>query len=347
VIASSRSAGLLLAILVVAGCGGHASLGGACDGGSRQAASGGAADTGGTTLEAGGGPGNGGTITGSGGVGIDASAAGGAPGSGGAPSDGGSGRGGMPGDASTGGSSGGGASSGGATSSGGASSGGTKGTGGATSGGAASDASVPRDGADDGGAGLGQACLQSSDCSANAAGCDVTLGGCACDALSHTCVRSHCFDHAIDAGESDVDCGGFCDRCSPGEKCGGDADCSLYATGCDVCMCDRNTATCVHDHCVDHKLDVDETDVDCGGSKCSECENGKLCRVNSDCVTSACDPTTHRCVSDQCADHRKDGAETDVDCGGGVCPLCGIAKHCSSNFDCVPGHFCNGTRICQ
>jgi hypothetical protein len=147
--------------------------------------------------------------------------------------------------------------------------------------------------------------------------------------------------------ESAVDCGGLCDGCGPGEACHADVDCSVYAAGCDRCMCDHDTATCVHDHCVDHKADVDETDVDCGGSRCGQCSNGELCRLDSDCVSNACDLATHRCVADQCADHRKDGAESDVDCGGGVCVLCPVGKHCFSNWDCVPGYFCNGIKICQ
>jgi hypothetical protein len=198
--------------------------------------------------------------------------------------------------------------------------------------------------------GLDHKCLQTSDCSVTGAGCDIALGGCACDALAHVCVVSHCVDHARDSTETDVDCGGLCDGCAPGNGCHADTDCSVYDYGCTRCMCDPSTSACVQNHCLDDKVDVDETDVDCGGSRCSACPNGGLCRLDTDCVSNACDLATHRCITDQCKDHRQDGAETDADCGGGVCPLCQIGQHCSSNFDCVPGSPCgfNTTgRVCQ
>ena len=37
---------------------------------------------------------------------------------------------------------------------------------------------------------------------------------------------------------------------------------------------------------------------------------------------------------DTCADGVKNNAETDVDCGGGVCPSCGTGKACSKKSDC-------------
>ena len=33
----------------------------------------------------------------------------------------------------------------------------------------------------------------------------------------------------------------------------------------------------------------DETDVDCGGSKCSKCGNGRTCTAVSDCISDFCD----------------------------------------------------------
>jgi len=259
---------------------------------------------------------------------------------------------GTPGDAASDGSAtGSGGASGGAENDASTSSGGTAGAGGATSA-ACSDGTKDGDetdvdcGGSCGPCGLGQGCIRSSDCSATAAGCDDTLGGCACDALSHVCVASHCVDHALDGAESAVDCGGLCDGCGPGEACQADTDCSVYAAGCERCMCDRDTSTCVHDHCLDHKLDVDETDVDCGGSKCLPCANGELCRLDSDCVTNACDLLTHRCITDQCADHRQDGKESDADCGGGVCAVCQPGKHCFISADCTSAHYCLGG-ICR
>ncbi len=41
-------------------------------------------------------------------------------------------------------------------------------------------------------------------------------------------------------------------------------------------------------HCTDRHKDVDETDVDCGGSCGATCTIGQGCRVNGDCYTDAC-----------------------------------------------------------
>jgi hypothetical protein len=51
--------------------------------------------------------------------------------------------------------------------------------------------------------------------------------------------------------------------------------------------------------CLDAMQDGMETDVDCGGPVCARCAQGKKCLVNSDCVTGACDPMSHVCVTDQ------------------------------------------------
>jgi hypothetical protein len=47
-------------------------------------------------------------------------------------------------------------------------------------------------------------------------------------------------------------------------------------------------------HCYDHELDDDETDVDCGGSRCEACSAEETCSVAHDCATSSC-------VDAQCA----------------------------------------------
>ena len=156
----------------------------------------------------------------------------------------------------------------------------------------------------------------------------------------------HCFDGKKDSTESDIDCGGECAGCGPGQVCYFDSDCSATAVGCDTCYCDANTSTCVYSHCYDHKKDSNETDLDCGGT-CHPCAEGQGCLIDADCTNQACDSWTHWCVPDQCGDHHKNGRESDIDCGGGACASCLVGQKCNSNFDCVSGHFCNGGKICQ
>ena len=85
------------------------------------------------------------------------------------------------------------------------------------------------------------------------------------------------------------------------------------------------------------------------GPLCWSCppgSDGRPCEQDTDCVSGACDAAGHECVASQCADHRQDGVETDVDCGGPVCAPCGVGQGCQSNRDCQPGHVCvnNGYR---
>jgi hypothetical protein len=113
--------------------------------------------------------------------------------------------------------------------------------------------------------------------------------------------------------------------------------------------------------CDDHVKDGAETDVDCGGSRCPACADGKICGADTDCAGGTCNSgmcCTHKTCSDlgltcgtafdtcgamlDCNDGVKDGTETDVDCGGsgdpdaGVppCPPCALGDACVLNADC-------------
>jgi hypothetical protein len=111
--------------------------------------------------------------------------------------------------------------------------------------------------------------------------------------------------------------------------------CVVGATGCTVWA---NGVTCL-------------SDVPC----CVTCEQGICplgsvgdpCEQNTDCASNACDAVIHVCVSSQCADHRQDGLESDVDCGG-YCDGCRGGQGCQSSGDCQPSevcirHVCSGT----
>jgi hypothetical protein len=163
----------------------------------------------------------------------------------------------------------------------------------------------------------GQKCQVDSDCTSNA-----------CDVPSFTCVPNQCADHRQDGAETDMDCGGgTCPPCGANKKCKVDADCAIGA-------CDALSLLCLVTPCADHQQDGAETDVDCGGGTCAPCAIGKRCKVDADCTSNACDALTLTCVPSQCADHRQDGAETDVDCGGGTCAHCAVSQKCKVDTDC-------------
>ena len=166
---------------------------------------------------------------------------------------------------------------------------------------------------------VGKKCQISADCASNA-----------CDANTLTCVATQCSDHLKDGNETDVDCGGgTCPPCAVGQQCKVNSDCT--SGDCVANVCHSGTAG----SCTDGFMDGTETDVDCGGGTCPTCSLGKKCVIDADCVSNACDAITFICVANQCADHRKDGNETDVDCGGGTCASCSVGKKCKVNSDCT------------
>jgi hypothetical protein len=170
------------------------------------------------------------------------------------------------------------------------------------------------------GAGTCVECNRTADCAP----------GLHCD-VNHLCGSAPC---------TDQDCGGACAPCGLGKHCLVDSDCESFA-------CDAATMTCIADQCADHRQDGNETDADCGGDTCPGCGIGQVCLLDGDCKQDACDVLALKCIYDQCADHRQDGSETDVDCGGNVCAPCGYSQHCNSNFDCQSGHVCMATKVCS
>jgi hypothetical protein len=179
------------------------------------------------------------------------------------------------------------------------------------------------------------------DCGGPCAGCPLG-GGCrvdqdcasrACDALTLRCVADSCADHWEEGTETSVDCGGSCGSCTVAEECQSDADCGGFA-------CDLSTHLCHDAWCSDGVQDHGESDVDCGVGACVQCALGKKCNLDSDCLSNACDAQSGVCISDHCRDHRVDAEESDVDCGGSVCPACGHGQACRWSFDCMAGHPC-------
>src|SRR5262249_39805866 len=134
------------------------------------------------------------------------------------------------------------------------------------------------------------------------------------------CQPATCSDAVKNGNETDIDCGGgTCFACAAGKSCSLGSDCQSGICAGGVCQANG---------CLDGIKDGTETDVDCGGGICTTCPNGKACQGNSDCTSSACNTITLTCVASQCADAHKDGLETDVDCGGGICSACATGKAC-------------------
>jgi len=164
------------------------------------------------------------------------------------------------------------------------------------------------------------------------------------------CMAATCGDAIKDGTETDVDCGGSqCRACNDRQHCSVGTDC---ASG--TCS---GGGVCVDPTCLDGKQDGTETAVDCGGLQCAPCTGGQGCSVGTDCTSGVCTagsgsgPT---CLPGSCTDGIKDGAETDVDCGGPGCAPCANALVCVVDSDCASlncaggaGGHCGPPAVCS
>jgi hypothetical protein len=188
-------------------------------------------------------------------------------------------------------------------------------------------------------------------------------GGGHCDGKGK-CV-GQCADGSKGDDEADVDCGGVCVKCGVGKTCVKATDCQsshcvdgvccgeVCAGGCEACsqqltgsangqcmavksgtdpggdclkaeLCGQGAA-CT---CDDGVKDGDETDVDCGGSRCAPCPHGRACVSPSDCAVGSCS-----------GGHCGDGcAAGQAKCGGGSCVMLGDPANCGAC-----GRSCNGS----
>lgn len=66
--------------------------------------------------------------------------------------------------------------------------------------------------------------------------------------------------------------------------------------------------------------------------KCVECNDAS---GSDQCPSHLC--TMNACAVANCMDNVQNGAETDIDCGGGTCPACPTNSTCATNADCAVG----------
>lgn len=192
----------------------------------------------------------------------------------------------------------------------------------------------PGEGCDDGNDGDGDGCTS------------CVVDGC------HTCANAEGGSICLPKTVGEVCTVGFCDGAGTCVECLVDAHCISSAGRCEQNKCIT---------CTDTFKNGDETDIDCGGTQCAPCTQGKNCLATNDCLSafcidgvccdSACDVVCAACnvpgFVGECAFVEKYGedmsygageactaAEGEACTGGGFCSGA-VGKTCAANADCA------------
>ena len=189
-----------------------------------------------------------------------------------------------------------------------------------------------------------------------------------CGQLSQICIPSqcstaNCSDGTKNNQETDIDCGGpNCAKCADGKSCGADSDCQsgdcangtcqqqqqMNLQSCsDIINCVDQCGQDTHciNSCILNAQQVAKQNYNgwttCGSN--NNCSQASCYCQNCPQLSQACIPS--QCSAATCSDGMKNYRETDVDCGGSVCPGCANHESCGSGSDCQSGKCVNGT--CQ
>ncbi len=99
------------------------------------------------------------------------------------------------------------------------------------------------------------------------------------------CLEATCDDDIQNQGETQIDCGGPCNKCAANVECSFDSECSSGSCSNGVCNAENTCTNGVFDP-------GKETDIDCGAFcaefKDQKCEAGHVCEVADDCESNNC-----------------------------------------------------------
>jgi hypothetical protein len=191
-----------------------------------------------------------------------------------------------------------------------------------------------------------------ADCNNNGLdGCETSLGTSAanCGACGHACnlpnAAPACAAGACAVGACNLgfgDCNGSAaDGCetllTTNANCGACGAACALPNGAASCA----TGTCALTGCNAGFFDCDGNPQN--GCEPLPCVNGSRCATGAGCSSGVC--TGGFCAAPVCSDGTQNGAETDVDCGGGSCPPCAVGQSCALGSDCATSVCASGT--CQ
>ena len=140
-------------------------------------------------------------------------------------------------------------------------------------------------------------------------------------------IPASCIDGTKNNDETDVDCGGSCNKCADAKSCATGADCTDG-----VCKDTGSGLKCQAPTTTDGVKNGIETGIDCGGMGNPKCADTQGCALGSDCTSGVC--TAGTCAVPGPKDGAQNGDETDVDCGGTSNNLCADALKCKVDADC-------------
>lgn len=159
------------------------------------------------------------------------------------------------------------------------------------------------------------------------------------DGCSTACVVDECFTCTADASQLST-----CTPAAAGTTCEKDNVCDASGA-CVKCYEDSQCAGGGYCHqsvcakCDDGTKNGDEADVDCGGTHCGKCADGKTCGVADDCTSTFCADGV--CCGEAC-----DGAcvACNIASDLGACNF--VAQYGTDSSD-GAGGTCDGTKACN
>jgi hypothetical protein len=168
-----------------------------------------------------------------------------------------------------------------------------------------------------GGTACNQPCEQPASCTGKSAACPAT----SLQAKGYVC-EPH---GQAGACSADATCDGVTPVCPEPAPASKGTPCS--GSGADP-GCTAGTSAC------------DGVNLTCPSVSSCALADGQPCTVGQPpaCQSGICSGSPSVCQSaPSCLDGMKNGAETDTDCGGPVCPRCGAHQACAVDSDCASG----------
>ena len=174
---------------------------------------------------------------------------------------------------------------------------------------------------------IAKTCKDVGECGAAADGCGGTLSCGACSGqfrcVDNRCIPPTCSDAVQNQGETDVDCGGPCQRCAVGKACNDRSDCTVGL----ACVAGQCGPCSANDQCASDQV--------CRGGTCGACNDRVECGGGRACIAG-------RCLS--CVSNPPEAAFNECGLCGGP-PVSGVGSSCVLPNDCPSTYACTQDQL--